>query len=44
MFVLEKSDFSRILRESPQFAEGMLKVAKERYDLTILLDQLLGSF
>ena len=42
MFVLEKTDFSRILREYPQFAEAMLKVAKERYDLTILLDQLLG--
>lgn len=43
MFVLEKSDFNRILRESPQFAEAMLKVAKERYDLVILLDQLMGG-
>lgn len=43
LFVLEKADFSRILRESPQFAEGMLKVAKDRYDLTILLDQLIGA-
>jgi len=43
MFVLEKADFSRILRDSPQFAEGMLKVAQDRYDLTILLDQLLGQ-
>ncbi len=42
LYVLEKTDFSRILREYPQFADSMLKVAKDRYDLTILLDQLIG--
>ena len=44
LYVLEKSDFSRILREYPQFAESMMKVAKDRYDLSILLDQLIGVF
>ena len=28
MFVLEKADFSRALREFPKFAETMMKVAK----------------
>jgi len=35
MFVLQKSDFSRILQEHPQFAESMIKCAKERYDIAI---------
>jgi glucose-6-phosphate 1-dehydrogenase len=40
LFVLDKTDFNRILRESPQFAQSMLKIAKERYDVTLLIDQL----
>lgn len=40
LFVLDKADFNRILRESPQFSESMLKIAKERYDVTLLIDQL----
>ncbi len=42
MFVLDKADFHRILRESPRFAESMLKIAKERYDVTLLIDQLIS--
>jgi len=41
LFVLEKSDFSRILRDHPQFAETMMKVAKERYSLAVSKEQLL---
>ena len=42
LFVLEKADFSRILRDHPQFAETMLKVAKERYHLTVSKEQLMA--
>ncbi len=31
LFVLEKADFNRILRDHPQFAQGVMEVAKERY-------------
>ena len=41
LFVLGRADFSRILRNHPQFAETMMKVAQERYRLTISEDQLL---
>lgn len=43
LFVLKKSDFSRILREHPQFAEAMLKVARERYQLAVSVDELLQA-
>lgn len=42
LFVLSKADFSRILREHPQFAENMTQIAKERYDLTVSMDDLLS--
>jgi glucose-6-phosphate 1-dehydrogenase len=34
-YVLKRPDFSRILRDHPQFAETMTKVAKERYDVRV---------
>ena len=40
LFVLDKADFSRILRDHPQFAETMMKVAKERFSLTVSKEQL----
>lgn len=43
LFVLDKSDFSRILREHPQFAEKVRQVAKERYNLTVVTDQLMAE-
>jgi len=42
LFVLGKTDFSRILRDHPQFAETMMKVAKERYHLAISREQLMA--
>jgi glucose-6-phosphate 1-dehydrogenase len=42
LFVLEKSDFSRILRDYPQFAEAMMKAAEERYHLTVSKEQLMA--
>jgi glucose-6-phosphate 1-dehydrogenase len=42
LFVLGKTDFCRILRDHPQFAEAMLKVAKERYSITLSKEQLMN--
>lgn len=35
LFVLEKADFSRILRDHPQFADAVRTVAQERYRLEV---------
>ena len=43
LFVLTKSDFSRILREYPQFAETFIALAKERYDLSVSCEELMES-
>lgn len=43
LFVLEQADFSRILRDHPQFAETMMKIARERYDLVVSKDQLMAT-
>ncbi len=43
LFVLTKSDFSRILRDHPQFAQAMTTVARERYDITVSGDELMGN-
>ncbi len=40
-FVLSKKDFIRILQDHPQFAEGVLKVAEQRYELTVPLESLM---
>jgi glucose-6-phosphate 1-dehydrogenase len=42
LFVLEKSDFSRILRDYPQFAEIIMKVAQDRYHLAVSKEQLMA--
>ena len=42
-FVLNRTDFSRILRDYPQFLEVMQKVAKERYNLAISADDVMAS-
>ncbi len=42
LFVLEKKDFSRILRDYPQFAEAMIAVAKDRYDLIVSNEELMA--
>jgi glucose-6-phosphate 1-dehydrogenase len=43
LFVLSKKDFSRILQDHPQFAQSMLKVAKERFDLAVSVSELMTS-
>jgi glucose-6-phosphate 1-dehydrogenase len=42
LFVLEKSDFARILRDSPQFATAVQQVARDRYDLHVHTDALVA--
>ncbi len=43
LFVLDKADFSRILRDYPHFASNVLKIAKERYNLNIKQETLLET-
>jgi hypothetical protein len=40
LFVLDKSDFARILRDNPRFATAIQAVAKERYDVNVHTDAL----
>lgn len=35
LFVLSKVDFNRILHDHPQFAQGVMEIAKERYKVPI---------
>ena len=43
LFVLDKADFSRILRDHPQFADTVLKSAKEHYNLLVSIETLLAQ-
>ncbi len=40
LFVLDKADFSRIMRDHPQFAESVATIAKDRYNLAVNPEQL----
>jgi CRP-like cAMP-binding protein len=42
LFVLEKADFSRILREHQQFAETIKQIARERYNKSVGAEQLMA--
>ena len=41
LYVLAKSDFSRILRDNPNFAAAIKQVAKERFDLNVKTEGLI---
>ncbi|MEM7245210.1 MAG: glucose-6-phosphate dehydrogenase [Acidobacteriota bacterium] len=41
LFVLEKQDFAKVLREHPRFAEVIRDVARRRYDLVAEADDLI---
>ncbi len=43
LFVLDKSDFSRILQDYPQFAGEVMRIAKERYDIVVSAEQLMAK-
>jgi glucose-6-phosphate 1-dehydrogenase len=43
LMALDKTSFTRILRDHPQFADSVLKVAKDRYDLNLESEALLGD-
>lgn len=43
LFVLDQADFVRILQDHPQFADDILKVANERYNLDLNEDALFRS-
>jgi glucose-6-phosphate 1-dehydrogenase len=42
LFVLDKADFRRILRDHQQFADGVAKVARERFNLDVTAQSLIG--
>lgn len=42
LFVLEKGDFSRILRDHQQFATTVQEIARERYNKTVGTEQLMA--
>ncbi len=39
VFVLDKSDFNRVLRDTPQFATSILEVCRTRYHVTVAPEQ-----
>jgi glucose-6-phosphate 1-dehydrogenase len=43
LFVLDRADFCRILREHPQFALKVTEVANKRFNLSVAAEQLLTS-
>jgi glucose-6-phosphate 1-dehydrogenase len=42
LFVLDKADFSRILRDNPAFASAVQQVAKERYSVNVATSALIA--
>jgi glucose-6-phosphate 1-dehydrogenase len=43
LFVLEKSEFVRILRENPSFAEKVTEIAQKRFKVDVPAERLLGQ-
>ena len=41
LFVLQRSNFVHILKDHPQFAENITKVARERHEVLVWSDELL---
>jgi glucose-6-phosphate 1-dehydrogenase len=42
LFVLERSEFSRVLRDHQQFAATIKEIARERYNRAVPAEQLLA--
>jgi CRP-like cAMP-binding protein len=43
LLVLEKSAFCRIMQENPQFADSVIALSQERYNITVRRADLVGS-
>jgi hypothetical protein len=43
MYILDKADFSRILRDNPNFAFAIQQVAKERFNINVKTEALITS-
>jgi len=41
LFVLEKSDFARVLRDRPQFVKSIMEIAMTRYNITTSAEKML---
>ena len=42
LFILEQEDFFRIMRDHPHLAESMIRTAKERYEVCLSPEQIMG--
>jgi CRP-like cAMP-binding protein len=42
LFVLDKADFSRILRDHQQFAQTITEIARDRYNKTVAAEHLMA--
>jgi len=43
LFVLEKRDFNKVLKDQPQFADTLMRMAKERFDIIVDRERLLSE-
>ncbi len=43
LFVLEQSDFKRVLRDFPEFARSVMEVARDRYNITASAEDLFDT-
>lgn len=43
LFVLEQSDFKRVLRDFPEFARSVMEVARDRYNITASAEELFDA-
>jgi glucose-6-phosphate 1-dehydrogenase len=41
LFVLDKSDFARVLRDRPQFVKSITEIATSRYNITVSVEKML---
>jgi glucose-6-phosphate 1-dehydrogenase len=43
LFVLEKDDFAKVLREQPRFSASVLEIARQRYNVAVALGQIMET-
>jgi glucose-6-phosphate 1-dehydrogenase len=43
LFVLDRVDFSRLLRDQPQFVDPLVETARSRYHLTVAAEHVVGA-
>jgi glucose-6-phosphate 1-dehydrogenase len=41
LFLLDKADFTRVLRDRPQFLQSLMEIASSRYNLAVPAESIL---